>query len=193
MKDLKMNIKRFGTSGDDEPIYSYAENAEIKINADFKIEGTNRKLKDIDTAINNINDRLDEQVYCCVHMGSTQQSFSSGTYALVNLGYVEADTHKGFNTNTHTYTVPRSGYYLIVTQVEFSFDGTRRIISRIQVNGTAIRYGINGGVGASSAVPLTEIRYLNQGDTVNLYAKVDGVASSIAANNMSTYFQIKKI
>lgn len=54
MKNLKMNIKRFGTSGDDEPIYSYAENAEMKINADFKIEGTNRKLKDIDSDLSNV-------------------------------------------------------------------------------------------------------------------------------------------
>ena len=184
-KRIRLNILRFSTSAE--------ENIDIKINADLKIEGTNRKLKDIDTAINSIDDRLNEQIYCCVHMGSTQQSFSSGSYALVNLGYVEADTHNCFNTNTHTYTVPKSGYYLIVTQVELSFDGTRRIISRIHVNGTAVRYGINGGVAASGAVPLTEIRYLNQGDTVNLYAKVDGVASSIAANNMSTYFQIKKI
>jgi hypothetical protein len=184
-KRMKLNILRFSTNVE--------ENIDIKINADLKIEGTNRKLKDIDTAINNIDDRLNEQIYCCVHMEDTQQSFSSGNYALVNLGYVETDTHNGFNTNTHTYTVPKSGYYLIVTQVEFSFDGTRRIVSKIHVNGTAIRYSINGGVGASSAVPLTEIRSLNQGDTVNLYAKVDGVASSIAANNMSTYFQIKKI
>lgn len=54
MKNLKMNIKRFGTSGDDEPIYSYAENAEMKINADFKIEGTNRKLKDVDSDLSNV-------------------------------------------------------------------------------------------------------------------------------------------
>ena len=54
MKSLKMNIKRFGTSGEDEPIYSYAENAEMKINADFKIEGTNRKLKDIDSDLSNV-------------------------------------------------------------------------------------------------------------------------------------------
>ena len=54
MKSLKINIKRFGTSGDDEPIYSYAENAEMKINADFKIEGTNRKLKDIDSDLSNV-------------------------------------------------------------------------------------------------------------------------------------------
>ena len=54
MENLKINIKRFGTSGDDEPIYSYAENAEMKINADFKIEGTNRKLKDIDSDLSNV-------------------------------------------------------------------------------------------------------------------------------------------
>ena len=54
MKDLKISIKRFGTSGEDEPIYSYAENAEMKINADFKIEGTNRKLKDIDSDLSNV-------------------------------------------------------------------------------------------------------------------------------------------
>lgn len=54
MESLKINIKRFGTSGDDEPIYSYAENAEMKINADFKIEGTNRKLKDIDSDLSNV-------------------------------------------------------------------------------------------------------------------------------------------
>ena len=46
MRSLKLNIKRFGISIDEnEPIYSYSENAEMKINADLKIEGTNRKLK----------------------------------------------------------------------------------------------------------------------------------------------------
>ena len=54
MENLKMNIKRFASSGGDEPIYSYAENAEMKINADFKIEGTNRKLKDIDSDLSSV-------------------------------------------------------------------------------------------------------------------------------------------
>ncbi len=54
MKNFKMNIKRFASSGGDEPIYSYAENAEMKINADFKIEGTNRKLKDIDSDLSSV-------------------------------------------------------------------------------------------------------------------------------------------
>lgn len=54
MKSLKINIKRFGVSVEDEPIYSYAENTEMKINADFKIEGTNRKLKDLDSDLSNV-------------------------------------------------------------------------------------------------------------------------------------------
>ena len=54
MKNLKINIKRFGVSVEDEPVYSYAKNAEMKINADFKIEGTNRKLKDLDSDLSNV-------------------------------------------------------------------------------------------------------------------------------------------
>ena len=55
MRSLKLNIERFGTSIDEnEPIYSYSENAEMKINADLKIEGTNRKLKDINTDLSNV-------------------------------------------------------------------------------------------------------------------------------------------
>ena len=55
MRSLKLNIERFGTSIDeDEPVYSYSENAEMKINADLKIEGTNRKLKDINTDLSNV-------------------------------------------------------------------------------------------------------------------------------------------
>lgn len=51
----KLNIKRFGISIDEnEPNYSYSENAEMKINADLKVEGTNRKLKDIDTDLSNL-------------------------------------------------------------------------------------------------------------------------------------------
>ena len=51
----KLNIKRFGISIDeDKPVYSYSENAEMKINADLKVEGTNRKLKDIDTDLSNV-------------------------------------------------------------------------------------------------------------------------------------------
>lgn len=51
----KLNIKRFGISIDEEePNYSYSENAEMKINADLKVEGTNRKLKDIDTDLSNV-------------------------------------------------------------------------------------------------------------------------------------------
>ena len=53
-KRRKLNINRFASSGGDEPIYSYAEDAEMKINADFKIEGTNRKLKDIDSDLSNV-------------------------------------------------------------------------------------------------------------------------------------------
>ena len=55
MSSLKLNIKRFGISIDeDKPVYSYSENAEMKINADLKVEGTNRKLKDIDTDLSNV-------------------------------------------------------------------------------------------------------------------------------------------
>lgn len=55
MRNLKLNIKRFGISIDEnEPIYSYSENAEMKINADLKVEGTNRKLRDIDTDLSNV-------------------------------------------------------------------------------------------------------------------------------------------
>lgn len=55
MRSLKLNIERFGVSIDeDESVYSYSENAEIKINADLKVEGTNRKLKDIDTDLSNV-------------------------------------------------------------------------------------------------------------------------------------------
>ena len=55
MRSLKLNIKRFGISIDeDKSVYSYSENAEMKINADLKVEGTNRKLKDIDTDLSNV-------------------------------------------------------------------------------------------------------------------------------------------
>ena len=51
----KLNIKSFGISIDeDKPVYSYSENAEMKINSDLKVEGTNRKLKDIDTDLSNV-------------------------------------------------------------------------------------------------------------------------------------------
>ena len=51
----KINIERFGISIDeDEPVYSYSENAEMKINADLKVEGTNRKLRDIDTDLSKV-------------------------------------------------------------------------------------------------------------------------------------------
>ena len=188
----KLNIKKFGTSGD-EPIVHYSQSPRIEINPDLKIKGTNRDLKDVDASLTNILTRLNDQVYFSGIMASTAQSFISGTYALVNIGNIETDTHNGFNVSTHAYTIPRSGYYIINTQVEFNFDGTRRIVSRIHVNGTAIRYGIAGGVGFSSAVTLNEIRYLTQGDVITLQAKVDGVASTIGASNMSTFMQIKSI
>lgn len=193
-KRIKLNIKRFASSGGDyEPPIRYSNSPRLEINSDLKIEGTERNLKDIDTALTNINNRLNENVYFSGIMASTAQSFTSETYAVVNIGTIETDTHNGFNTSTHAYTIPKSGYYIINTQVEFNFDGTRRIVSRIHVNGTAIRYGITGGVGVSSAVWLTEIRYLTQGDVITLQAKVDGVASTIRASNMSTFMQIKSI
>lgn len=194
-KRIKLNINRFASGGgeDYEPPVRYSNSPRLEINSDLKIKGTERNLKDIDTALTNINNRLNENVYFSGIMASTAQSFTSGTYAVVNIGTIETDTHNGFNTSTHAYTIPKSGYYIINTQVEFNFDGTRRIVSRIHVNGTAIRYGIAGGVGFSSAVWLTEIRYLTQGDVITLQAKVDGVASTIGASNMSTFMQIKSI
>jgi hypothetical protein len=194
-KRIRLNIKRFASSGGDEPTPTvrYSQSPRVEINSDLKIKGTNRDLKDVDTSLTNILTRLNDQVYFSGIMASTAQSFTSGTYALVNIGNVETDTHNGFNVSTHAYTIPRSGYYIINTQVEFNFDGTRRIVSRIHVNGTAIRYGIAGGVGFSSAVTLNEIRYLTQGDVITLQAKVDGVASTIGASNMSTFMQIKSI
>lgn len=95
MENLKMNIKRFASSGGDESIYSYAENAEMKINADFKIEGTNRKLKDIDSDLSSVIALDATRVTIPVKIwtnSSPNSSFSAKTINVPNLNqydYIE--------------------------------------------------------------------------------------------------------
>lgn len=133
-----------------------------------------------------------EATYLSVNATGSSQSFTAGTYQVIQFKTVESDTKNGWNSSTYTYTIPEDGWYYIYTSLEFSVGGTSRTVCRIEKNGSAIRYGINQIKNMSGSVQLMEIRYCAKGEQYRIQAKCDDIASTLNAG-VSSFFQIFKI
>lgn len=139
-----------------------------------------------------LEDILDKPILM-VYQNGNNQSFTSSVYQKVALGNIQIDTHNGFTPSNNTYTVKKTGYYVITAQTEFVISSTRRIVNRLNVSGNLVRYGIVAGINGSGSVIVSSIQYLMSGQTITVEAKVDGENASINANNISSYLYLYMI
>ena len=98
-KRIKLNINRFSTSVE--------ENIDIKINADLKIEGTNRKLKDVDESLTHLIDIHNAQcdiggLYETTDSAADPNTFLSGTWTLLSSNVIDTGW-QDFSWTNSTY------------------------------------------------------------------------------------------
>ena len=103
---------------------------------------------------------------------------SVGTsFTTLAMGNVITDTANGWNASANTYTIPNTGTYLIVSRVRLS-DGSAAGVSYGQgvnttnVDGTFFLWSTT--VGVRNVSVNTRLVKLTAGQTVNLYAYIDG-------------------
>jgi len=106
------------------------------------------------------------------YLNSDQNNLVDATSTLVNLDAENYDPGSNFNTTTHQFTAPVTGYYMIVGSVGFNNVVTdERYNAEIRVNGTIVVYSTEVPGGASPfRLPISTIEYVTQGQTIDLYA-----------------------
>ena len=132
------------------------------------------------------------------YLNSAQNNLTNSTNVLVNLDAEDFDVGSDFNTTTHLFTVPVTGYYRIEGQIGFSSvaDGTRYIAS-IRTSGPTDKVVSAGHASSTGAiyVKVGSILYLSAADTVGLYAqplKGDDTVDLVQGSTL-TYMSIELV
>jgi hypothetical protein len=103
---------------------------------------------------------------------ATGQTVTATTTTTVTLSSTpQADTYAGFNTSTHTYTVPVNGVYLVHGLASYNNSATGAVKVGVSINsGTLVLWGAAGGGSGSTAIApsMTRLLDLHAGDTVQL-------------------------
>jgi hypothetical protein len=95
---------------------------------------------------------------------NTAQSIDSTFTNVVNYNTVTYDTSSSFNTTTHAFVAPISGYYQFNAHVGFVSAGNTIEVA-IGVNGTNVKRGTFGV--ATAAIVAASVK-LNAGDSVTI-------------------------
>ena len=112
--------------------------------------------------------------------GSNGVQAVGASFTTLAMANVITDTANGWNASTNTYTVPNTGTYLIVSRVRLA-DGSPAGLSygqgvnTVNVDGTFFSWTTTAG--ARNGSVNTRLVKLTAGQTVNLYAYVDGQGS----------------
>ena len=111
---------------------------------------------------------------------AVSQSLTSSTVTVVGVGAATIDTWSGYNTSTHTYTVPVSGVYLVYGLVFYASGSTNTLTAGVQVNGTLNLFGpaYTAAGSGNSACQMTRLLDLHAGDTVSLITYTTGASNS---------------
>ena len=116
--------------------------------------------------------------------GNSGMQTVGASFTTLALANVIADTANGWNASTNTYTVPNTGTYLIVSRVRLADGATAGMsygqgVNTTNVDGTFFLWSTTVGVRNGSIN--TRLVKLTAGQTVNLYAYVDGQSSVFGA------------
>lgn len=124
--------------------------------------------------------------FCRVHLG-TNQSLSINTWTVISLDTKDSDPNGNFDTSTHRFTAPISGYYRFtaicnfLTQVGFNFTYNKNVNPPTSP-GTVV--WANAATGATNTATGSDLIQLNAGDWITLgaFANAAATLSSTALN-----------
>jgi hypothetical protein len=101
---------------------------------------------------------------------SSPQTINNNTWTLVNIDTISFDTDSGWNKNTHKYTIPKSGYYLVISRVSWgNIQAGRYIVSVNDGSDRTIHEDQFSTVSNYIAMSFSDILYFSQGAQVGLY------------------------
>jgi len=122
------------------------------------------------------------------------RAYASGTQsvdgtAVVNLDLENFDLGSDFDTSTHRFTAPRSGYYQISACIHYSAVQTgASVTAHIQKNGST---PVLSSAQSNAEVPMTltiaDILYLNAGDYIELMAETSGGTATVYGVSGANY------
>jgi hypothetical protein len=120
------------------------------------------------------------------------QSLSAATWAIMNINTVEENIGGGFDTGTHVYTIPETGWYSIYVYATGN-SGTYALNTKVLLNGNKIimlstERSLPGGWGMG-----TLTRYLAQGNTLTFQVQCASVSFTLSSGVDNTYVQVKKL
>jgi len=138
-------------------------------------------------------------VLVSAQMSTDHLNLTSGTYTLMEVDTELFDVGSNFNTSTHLFTAPATGYYFIRWSTEFeNVVADKRYVAAIALNGsTASFYGYaidHSGITTSFQVQGSGIFSLTSGDTIGLWCKNDaGVNTVDVGGSKNTCLQIARL
>lgn len=122
------------------------------------------------------------------------QNAATGSAALVNLNQISFDTPSAFNTSTHLYTCPYTGFYRVSGGVGFAANGPG--VAYVFRNGTIAAIGSGTAQSAYGAGPyssvVNDIIQCNAGDTLALY-NLSETATTLEVDAGLTYLTFELV
>lgn len=210
MKDLKISIKRFASSGGDyEPSIRYSNNPRLEINSDLRIEGTERNLRNVDWTLTHLTDIHDARcniggLYETTDSAVDPNTFLPGTWTLLSSNVIDTGWQNFSWTNSTYIGTTQSSYTLNkwritdnVLHVVIGAGCTSTInhdsedeIARIPIANSGLNESATriwtGAVGGSGCVAGFSLKETTNGMTVGIKPHTSSQFS--AAPWYSTYF-----
>lgn len=122
------------------------------------------------------------------YLNAAQTNLTDGTWTLVNIDTEVYDIGSDFNTTSHLFTAPVTGYYLITGKVLYDnpvADKTYKCA--IYVDGAAVQENWAHSARIDTVgVQTTAIYAVTAGQTIGLYARVDTGANTVDLSSSAT-------
>jgi hypothetical protein len=103
------------------------------------------------------------------------QSIPNAAYTKIVWNAESYDTNSNFDTSNGRYTVPVTGFYLVISMASIGSTATnQRVINTIYKNGTATNYSTTStGVSTANSATVSDIMSLTAGDYIENYVYQD--------------------
>ena len=158
---------------------------------DYKISQTSTK-----TYIDSGDEVLASEVRCSAYLSTDQLNLPDATGALVELDAVIYDSGSDFNTGTHRFVIPVTGYYHVCASIRF----TNTLIGKynmqvVKETGSLLKISVidyTTTVGDELVLASSNILYLSEGNYLELRCRIDvgGATVDIDDHKYNTYLTV---
>jgi hypothetical protein len=127
-------------------------------------------------------------VGCSAYLNSAQQNLTDDTWTAVSLDAEDYDVGNNFDTGTHVFTAPVSGYYYMAFQIGYqNIIASSKYMGQIQKNSATTiimdmrESGDEANISGVKRISVggTGIKYLAANDTIRVLAYVDCGANTV--------------